>query len=302
MCFMTWQGTCGAWFSIICWSVASVAFCQNDPVFRSEARFVIVDVQVLSHNQPIIGLLQKDFLLHDDGVPQTITNFGSEDQPLDIMLLVDVSSSTDEIDAVIQNEAAHAMDRLRKGDRVGVAVFANAAYLAIPLTAERDQLIAGISNQAWRSIVPRQGVTELNRTTLKTANYLRKNARAGARRAIVVLTDNQVAGYVSENAAREALREADAVLSAIVFAGMPDYGSRGADVRPFAQATGGEVMKAGGRGSKLAEMFDRLRKRYVLLYRAPESKPGSIHTIGVELATSNRSGDIQIRGSGYRSG
>jgi hypothetical protein len=60
MYFMTWQGTCGAWFSIICWSVASVAFCQNDPVFRSEARFVTVDVQVLSHNRPIIGLLPKD--------------------------------------------------------------------------------------------------------------------------------------------------------------------------------------------------------------------------------------------------
>lgn len=77
---------------IIWCSLVSAAFCQNDPVFRSEARFVTVDVQVLSHNRPVVGLLQKSFLLLDDGVPQTITNFASEDQPLDIMLLVDVSS------------------------------------------------------------------------------------------------------------------------------------------------------------------------------------------------------------------
>ena len=68
--------------------VAVALAAQETPIFRSDAAFIGVDVQVLSDETPVLNLKAKDFLVWDDGKPQAIANFGSEDQVLDIVLLL----------------------------------------------------------------------------------------------------------------------------------------------------------------------------------------------------------------------
>ena len=76
---------------------------QDVATFRSEVRYIRVDAQVLKGSQPVIDLKRDDFHILDEGVAQPITNFASEDVPLDIILLLDVSSSTTPIEQEIKD-------------------------------------------------------------------------------------------------------------------------------------------------------------------------------------------------------
>jgi VWFA-related protein len=276
---------------------------QDATVFRDDVRFITVDVQVVVHDRPVVGLTKQDFQVFDNGEPQTITNLAFDEAPLDIMLSLDISGCTDNVAFEMQNQIAGAMPHLRIKDRIGLAVFAELAYLAVPITANRDELKAGIYNRSWRRSVSRATPTELNRSTLNTSQYLRETARPGARRAIIALTDNQGMAAVSQAKVRDGLWETDVLLNAIFFRGDADDYDFPADLRVFVDSTGGEELYAVGAYLRLGEMFDRLRKRYVLLYRAPQSAPGRVHSIRVDLNPQMKAGTkgLVIRArSGYR--
>ena len=109
----------------------------GEPTFRSSADFVLVDVQVLSGDQPVSDLKAEDFLLWDNNEPQEISNFGRDDGELDVILLLDGSGSTSQIHGNILQSAAQAMSHLYLRDRVGVAIFNSQPYLVIPPTWDR---------------------------------------------------------------------------------------------------------------------------------------------------------------------
>jgi VWFA-related protein len=273
---------------------------DDAPVFRDEARFIKVDVQVLAHDKsPLVDLTRQDFEIFDDGKSQEVASLDFDEAPLDIMLLLDISGSTVEVASEMEAQSAEAIRHLRKQDRIGLAVFAWTASLVVPITADRDQLKAGISNKSWRKGVDPKVPTELNANTLATAEYLRNNARPGARRVLIVLTDNQGTRAVSDDTVRYGLWKADVLLSTIFFNGAPDRYQENADLGFFVHVTGGEVLKAAGSDLRLGEMFDRLRKRYLLLYRAPRSKIGKQHTIRVNIKTDMKGIVIRAR-TGYQ--
>ena len=47
--------------------------------FRSDANFIMVDAQVLVNGKSVVGLKQEDFQIWDNGRPQIISNFDSEE-------------------------------------------------------------------------------------------------------------------------------------------------------------------------------------------------------------------------------
>lgn len=250
---------------------------QDDTVFRSSSSFIAVDVQVLAGLQAVAGLTREDFRIWDNNQPQALASFGTDDQELDVLLMIDVSQSTSAIQEAIKSSATAAMTQLLPGDRVGVVVFADEAFVAAPLTADRTAVAAAVAR-----LPGGRGGTELNATTKSTAKYLEQKARPGARRAIVMLTDNRGYQGVDDQAVRRELWAANVVFNALLF---PADSSRGkADARAFAKATGGEAVAVRGQGWAMEELFRRMRRRYFLLYAAPESKPGELHQIRVELS------------------
>ena len=268
---------------------------QDELVFRSSSNFIAVDVQVLSGEHAVTGLQRNDFRVWDNGKPQAITSFGSDDQELDVILLIDTSQSTTEIQGSIKTSAGKAMAHLLPHDRVGVVIFADEARLAVPTTEDRAAV-----KQALENLPPGRGGTELNATVLSAARYLAKHARSEARRAIVMMSDNHGYLNVEDQAVREALWETNTVFNLLLFPGKPSRGK--ADVREFVRATGGEAMPARAQGVPLAELFQRLRQRYWLLYAEPPGKPGEYHQIRVELSeeAKKRVHEAKVRArSGY---
>ena len=250
---------------------------QDDTVFRSSSSFIAVDSQVLVGLQAVAGLKREDFRIWDNNQPQTITSFGTDDQELDVLLMIDVSQSTGVIQEAIKSSATAAMAQLLPGDRVGVVVFADDPFVATPLTADRAAVASAIAH-----LPVGRGGTELNASTKLAATYLQQKARPGARRAIVMMTDNKGYQGVDDQDVRRELWSSNVVFNVLLF---PANSSRGkADVRAFAKATGGESVAFRAPSVELEELFRRLRQRYYLLDAAPQSKPRELHQIRVELS------------------
>src|SRR4026209_1119596 len=75
-------------------AVPSAAQQGESPVFRAGVSLVKVDTQVVDHNGRVVSrLTAAGFRIYDNGQPQKIAHFGADAEPLDLLLLLDVSGS-----------------------------------------------------------------------------------------------------------------------------------------------------------------------------------------------------------------
>src|SRR5689334_12147839 len=110
------------------------ALAQN-PTFRAGIVLVKVDAQVANRGGRVVeGLTQEDFEVLDDGRPQKIAYFAREEEPLDLVLLLDVSGSMHRHLELLAQTGQSALQQLYRSDRVGVVLFAKRAEVREPLT------------------------------------------------------------------------------------------------------------------------------------------------------------------------
>ncbi len=188
---------------------------ENDIVFRSDVSLVRVDAQVVDRgNRTITGLRAEDFVLREEGRPQEIRNFTSENMPVDVVLLLDVSGSMRPHVERVASAAHQALQVLGKDDRVAIMVFDRSTRLRLPFRNSRQDVERGL--EAMLNQETFDGGTDITRGLLDAANYLAREGRREARRAIVILTDDQTERDRNEAAVSRALTNADAVLSLLL--------------------------------------------------------------------------------------
>jgi Ca-activated chloride channel family protein len=162
---------------------------QQGNVFRSNAALVALNVTVQDDGQKYVGGLQpQDFAVFEDGVKQNVQFFESTAVPIDLIVLIDQSSSMNDKLDVVHEAAAGFLRTLRGGDRGAVVGFADRVTVLQPLTSDRALL-----EQAVR------GTTAKGSTSLYNAVYIAlkqfgqsAHSDAGVRRqAVVVLSDGQ---------------------------------------------------------------------------------------------------------------
>src|SRR5882672_2542757 len=93
---------------------------------------VHVDAAVLFEGHAVTGLTPGDFIVLDQKKPRQVLSFAASEQPLDVLILFDVSSS---MLAGVQSLAAGAHDALGKlhaGDRVGIMVHDGHSRVLLP--------------------------------------------------------------------------------------------------------------------------------------------------------------------------
>ena len=276
---------------------------------------VKADTQVVDRSgRAITGLTMEDFRILDDGRPQKIAYFGHEAEPLDLLLLLDVSGSMHRHLEEMSATARSALEQLHEGDRVGVMLFAREAQVRRELTGDL-RLVEREMKDAVRDRSLGSG-TAINAAVLAAAKYLARQERRG-RRAVLIVTDNMSLNYlVPDEVVIRGLLDADAVLNAILIGRQrrPDPARRGAYVNPdftpsdvfkLAAETGGEAMESGRLGESFRQMIERIRARYEIQYNAPEAAPGVFHRVTVELTAEARkkhAGAVVRARGGYYSG
>lgn len=302
---------------------AGLTAAQDEPpvVFKSDVSLVRVDVRATGAGRAVSGLTVHDFLLSDNGKPQPIRSFSSEEMPLDVLFLIDVSGSMQSHVERLASAAQSALATLTSNDRVGVMVFDRSTRLRLKLTsdleaAERD--LRGIIHQEGFN-----GGTDITRALLEAARLMGRDGRKDARRAIIILTDDRTEREREEFRVQAALTDADTVLSALI---APDaigmnrrppgsvgdiiFGRRmprtmgrsrtqSAGTPEIARGSGGDSMPV-DHASALQATLDGIRQRYSLYFSVPAgAEAGQLRRIQVELSPSARrrypSAELQFR-------
>lgn len=114
---------------------------DDNEVIKVETNLVTMPVSVLDRDGRFIsGLQQKDFQIFENGVQQKVEYFQSVEQPFTVILLIDVSPSTQfQIDE-IQDAAIAFVNQLRRDDKVQVISFDERVHVLSPVTNNRQVL------------------------------------------------------------------------------------------------------------------------------------------------------------------
>jgi VWFA-related protein len=157
------------------------------PIFRSSAALVSLNVTVQDKSAKYVaGLQPDDFAIYEDGIKQHVRFFESTTVPLDLIVLIDTSSSMVDKIGIVHDAAAGFLSTLRNVDRGAVVAFADTVSILQPLTSDRAALDHAVRSTAAR------GKTSLNTAVYVALRQFGQGARTSSaprRQAIVLLSD-----------------------------------------------------------------------------------------------------------------
>jgi VWFA-related protein len=158
---------------------------EEEDVVRVNTNLVSLNVSVFSNKlQSLVGsLTQNDFRVVEDGNEEAVTYFASSDIPFDLVLLIDLSGSTVDKRALINQTTQRFIEAARPTDRIAIVTFSNTTEIVCALTSDRARLVQSVSR------IQGSGGThfwDALKFTLEKVVGLRTLER---RRAIVVMSD-----------------------------------------------------------------------------------------------------------------
>jgi VWFA-related protein len=257
----------------------------QDVTFSTEVKVVNVLANVYGKNGEIVrGLTKDDFLLSEDGHPQTIRYFSREtDLPLTLGLLVDTSMSQRRVLDAERIASFRFVDQvLREAtDHVFIVQFDMGVEIRQPLTSSRRTLESALAQVNTPSLhqleLQRGGGTLLYEAIAVAARDIMR-AQTG-RKALIVISDGVDTGSeIPLSTAVEEAQRAGTLVYSIVFSDANAYGTLlgplmggGADgkrvLRRISNETGGrcfEVSKTQSIEQIFQAIQEELRSQYNL--------------------------------------
>jgi len=289
------------WFSVVavvaCAVIASVAFSQSQgPVqppkqsaapqvkpsegIKVDVSLALVNVTVTDPlNRLVTGLEKENFRVYEDGVEQEIVTLSSEDVPVSIGLVFDMSGSmSDKVDKARQ-AAVEFMRTANPLDQFFLVSFNDRAELTSGFTTSVEELQSRMMFTAARG-----------RTALLDAVYLGLSQMRGAhngKRALLIISDGgDNHSRYNETDVKNFLKEADCQMYAIGIYDPIGVRSRTSEelngpslLTEMTEMTGGRVFPVGN----ISELPDiaakigmELRNQYVLGYKPSNAQHNGV--------------------------
>jgi VWFA-related protein len=283
-----------------------------------DTNLVTTPVTVLDRNGRFIpGLKKKDFKIFEDGVPQQVTHFQSEETPFTVILMIDISPSTRYSIDDIRYAAVTFVNQLRADDKVMVVNFDRQIRVMTEPTNDKKALFTAIYKSQFGS------GTSLYEAVDSAVNM--DFVQTPGRKAVVIFTDgvdttSRQATYESTVAAVE---EVDALVYPIRYdtqvradqgsqvallqrmnmppAMLAQLGRGQTDIEyalgkeylnTIATNSGGRIFEASAMGDLEAAfkgVADELRQQYAVGYYPDDTgKPGDRKKIKIEIINKPR--------------
>ena len=274
----------------------------QQPVFRGTSDTVRVFATVTDKDGRLVTTLtQKDFEVRDDGKPQPITVFDNSPQPIQLVIMLDVSGSMQGNLQLLRASAQQLFTKLGPDDGARIGSFGHEIAISPEFTRDPNELRKGLPER----IAP-DAPTPLWRAVNEAMDAFKKDS--DQRRVVLVLSDGKDSGptsfrqsYVSQVDVIDRARRDDVMVYAIgmhsrsrtppglgvqglqasLAADLPDPG-----LALVAQETGGgytEVRLNEDLGLAFAQVADELHSQYLLGFTPPK-RDGKKHDIDVKVS------------------
>jgi len=147
------------------------------------------------HNRSVTGLNKNDFQVFEDGQPQQITQFGREDVPVSLGILIDNSGSMRDKRQAVNEASINLVKSSNPSDEVFVVNFNDEAYIDQDFTADLNKLREGLEH------IDSRGGTAMYDAVVASADHLAKAGRK-EKKVLLIVTDGE------DNASRDTLEQA----------------------------------------------------------------------------------------------
>ena len=248
---------------------------QQTPIFRSTTATVSVSASVKKSNNAVANLTAADFVLTDNGVPQTIEAVSIENVPIDVTLFLDTSGSTAGRLDDMKKDVQTIVQFLRADDKFRLLTIGDSVYESVPWVKAGTKV-----NLTFEAV----GGISLVRDAIMLA--LLHHTEPGRRHLVVGMTDRQDCGsLIPATLLLEMAARSDAVIQLVDYSGgggSSSYrvrsctprapGSGVSAIERAAERTGGELQDQSRwfRSSSIAKafrtIFDDFRQSYVLRF------------------------------------
>jgi VWFA-related protein len=268
-------------------------------VFRGGGDTVRVFVTVTDGDRLVTDLTREQFEIRDEGRPQPITVFDNSPQPIQLVVMLDVSGSMSRNLPLLRAAADALFVRLGEEDVARVGTFGRDVTISPTFTRDRVAL-----RDALPTDIPESAPTPLWRALVDATAAFDDSTR---RRVVLVLCDGHDSGpmfgqkFASQVEVIDRARERDVMiyavgmrarvspggavgpggLGAMLTAGMPDPG-----LGRVAVESGGGYFELRGRddlGSAFARVMDELHSQYLLGFTPPK-RDGKKHDLDVRVS------------------
>jgi VWFA-related protein len=253
------------------------------PNVRVDTTLILVPVTVNDPlNRPVSGLEKENFRVFEDKVPQPITQFAMDDEPVAVCLVFDTSGSMGD---KLRRSRAAAREFFRIAnpeDEFCLVEFDNSPKLRVPLTSDtssiEDELLFSKS----------KGSTALLDAVYLALHEMKRSKKN--KKALLIISDG--GDNHSRYSAKEvfnAVRESDVLIYSIgVFGGgtTPEESGGAGLLSAISEQTGGRLLEADER--ELPDIAKKigieLRNRYILGYSPQnQARDGKYHRITVQV-------------------
>jgi VWFA-related protein len=159
---------------------------DENEVVKVETQLVNLNVRVLNEDLSSarnLELKKEDFAVLEDGKEQEIAFFSTTDKPFDLILLLDLSGSTQEKQNLIIESAQRFVQAARPSDRVAIVTFTHEARIVANLTTDKKVLLEKVKR------ISAKGGSKVWDGLKFTYDNIIKTESAGRRSAIVFMTD-----------------------------------------------------------------------------------------------------------------
>jgi len=274
--------------SVTLWVAAQPVAQQTLPTFYATTDAIMVPVAVHNGGRPVRGLVATDFVVLDNGVPQSIELVRLDAVPIDVTVVLDASGSLSDMARIqLRRDVEELARLLEPGDRLGALSF-DSTVTELAALQPADQMVLGPSVDTF-------GTTAFFNALVGALLLESDPARPHL---IVALTDG--ADNVSFLAPEDVLSVAErsnAVLTVLVrdqapgtFQGWSPFSPAGLTkvLERAAETTGGTTARERVTRSA-ARLFERVinefKTGYLLWFKPDEDGAPGWHTIDVTVPT-----------------
>jgi len=243
---------------------------------RVDTNLVLVPVTVNTElNQPVTGLERQNFKIFDDKAEQAIATFSSEDEPIALGLVFDVSGSMRGTLPQGRQAAAQFLRLANAEDEFFLVEFDKSPRLTVPLTGATGTINTELL------ITKSGGSTALFDALYMALNEMRKSKKT--KKALVLISDG------GENNSRYTGRELDLLVKesdVLIYTVLePGFDADPRLMSHLAEMTGAHMYPAGPTLADTAlKIAIELRNRYVLGYTPTnQDRDGKYHRIEVKV-------------------